>query len=344
MAQRPNDQHGLVWQPIRRGDLEELSGLLTAIEHLDEPSSRHSIDELHEQYDEADTDPEHDSIIGRESGGTAVAYGWNHPILSDLDPRRVHLAGGVHPGWRRRGIGHVLLDWQLARAREWHAETARQGCGSLRVICPVEAKLADVHRLYQQAGLEAVRWFADMVLVFDGPPPRFPPPAGIRLVPLSRKLYEPVRRAHNEAFADHWGSQPIDPTRWAEQLARSASRISWSWVALADTTSEVVGYATNAAYEQDWEAQGFSEGWTDRLGVRPGWRGRGIAKALLGASMMSFADAGVDAAGLGVDTDNPSGAFRLYESMGYRAADTTVMYVNRTQDPDTEADTGQGLG
>ena len=324
---RPNDQHGLVWRPIRRGDIDELSSLLSAIEHLDEPSERHSIDELYEQLDEADVDTDADTILGRDAGGTLVAYGWNHPLLSDVDPRRVHVTGGVHPGWRRRGIGYALFAWQLDRARRWHAETHREGLGPLRVICAVDTKLADTRALYERAGLEPVRWFADMTLRFDGTPPDFPPPPGIRLVPLSRKLFDAVRQAHNEAFADHWGSQPIDATRWAEQLARSASRVSWSWVALEERTSDVVGYATNSAYEQDWQSQGFTEGWTDRLGVRPGWRGRGIARALLGASMRSFAEAGLDAAGLGVDTDSPTGAFRLYESMGYRATDTNVMYA-----------------
>ncbi|HEU5484863.1 MAG TPA: GNAT family N-acetyltransferase [Microlunatus sp.] len=332
MAPRPDDQHGLVWRSVRRDDVEELSQLLTAIEHLDQPSERHSIDELYEQLDEADCDAEADTVIGRDAGGTLVAYGWNHPLYSDVDPRRVHLTGGVHPGWRRQGIGHALFAWQLDRARAWHAETYREGLGPLQVICAVDTKLADVRALYEQAGLEPVRWFADMTLRFEGAVPEFPPPAGIRLVPLSRKHFEAVRQAHNEAFADHWGSQPIDPTRWAEQLARSASRVSWSWVALVEQTSEVVGYATNAAYEQDWGSQGFSEGWTDRLGVRPGWRGRGIAKALLGASMRSFAEAGLDAAGLGVDTDSPTGAFGLYESMGYRATDTNVMYAVRHRD------------
>jgi len=37
-------------------------------------------------------------------------------------------------------------------------------------------------------------------------------------------------------------------------------------------------------------------------------------------------------AGLGVDTDSPTGAFRLYESIGYRATDTSVMYANRPAD------------
>lgn len=335
MVARPHDPHGLSWQPLRRADVEELSQLLTAIEHLDEPSERHSIDELYEQLDEVDADPESDSTIGRDAGGTLVAYGWNHPLLSDVDPRRVHLTGGVHPGWRRQGIGRALLDWQLTRARDWHAATLRDGFGPLRVICAVDAELTGTRTLYERAGLEPVRWFADMVLKFQGRPPAFEVPAGIRLVPLSHKLFEAVRQAHNEAFADHWGSQPVDPTRWAEQLGRSASRVSWSWVALEEASSEVVGYATNSAYEQDWESQGYSEGWTDRLGVRTGWRGQGIAKALLGASMRSFAGAGLDAAGLGVDTDSPTGAFGLYESMGYRSTTTTVMYANRIPDSGT---------
>ena len=32
--------------------------------------------------------------------------------------RRVFLGGGVHPEWRRRGIGREVLRWQTARAHE----------------------------------------------------------------------------------------------------------------------------------------------------------------------------------------------------------------------------------
>ena len=35
MAHLPRDQHGLVWDPITRDDVGDLSRLLTAIEHLD---------------------------------------------------------------------------------------------------------------------------------------------------------------------------------------------------------------------------------------------------------------------------------------------------------------------
>lgn len=54
--------------------------------------------------------------------------------------------------------------------------------------------------------------------------------------------------------------------------------------------------------------------------VRRPWRGRGMAKVLLTASMRAFQNCGLERAGLMVDTENPSGALRLYEGLGYRAA------------------------
>ncbi len=326
MAHLPADRGQLDWRPLGRADLRELDALLTAIEHLDEPSERHSLDELTEQYDEMDSQPDRDTLLGREPGGTLVAYAWNHILEGDVDPRRAYLTGGVHPGWRQQGIGSALLGWQLRQAREWYLQTWRPGHGPLRVICPVDARLDAQRGLYEANGLRPLRWFADLSLTFDGPPPQVPPPPGIRVVPMSHKHSEAVRRAHNEAFADHWGSQPIDRARWEEQLSRSTARMSWSWVALEAETSEVVGYVTNAAYEQDWAAQGFSEGWTDRLGVRRPWRGQGVAKALLSASMRSYVEAGLEAAGLGVDNDNPSGGFQLYESLGFRSVSTLVVF------------------
>src|SRR5690606_9839727 len=96
---------GLIWQPITPADLDDLDALLTAIEHLDEPSEQHSMDALADTFAGEDTDPSADSLLGRDGGGMAVAYVWNHPATSDVNPRRVFLTGGVHPGWRSQGLG-----------------------------------------------------------------------------------------------------------------------------------------------------------------------------------------------------------------------------------------------
>src|SRR5690606_2417938 len=185
---------GLIWQPITPADLDDLDALLTAIEHLDEPSEQHSMDALADTFAGEDTDPSADSLLGRDGGGMAVAYVWNHPATSDVNPRRVFLTGGVHPGWRSQGLGRKLLAWQLDRAREWYDETYAEPMGPLQLTAYVDEKLGPQQRLYRAAGLAPVRWFADMSLTFetdaDGKPilPEGEVPAGIRPVPCSQKL------------------------------------------------------------------------------------------------------------------------------------------------------------
>ena len=78
---------------------------------------------------------------------------------------------------------------------------------------------------------------------------------------------------------------------------------------LVRTGEEVV-----AATRNDPERSGG--GWIGALGVRPAWRGRGLAKALLLHSFHEFHRRGQRRVGLGVDSQNASGATRLYESIG----------------------------
>jgi ribosomal protein S18 acetylase RimI-like enzyme len=58
----------------------------------------------------------------------------------------------------------------------------------------------------------------------------------------------------------------------------------------------------------------------DILGVRRGWRRRGIGLALLGAAFTEFHRRGIPRAELGVDSENPTGATRLYERAGMHVA------------------------
>lgn len=48
------------------------------------------------------------------------------------------------------------------------------------------------------------------------------------------------------------------------------------------------------------------------------WRGRGLGRALLLESLRLFKSRGYAKAGLSVDSENSSGALRLYESVGFR--------------------------
>ncbi|WP_418606082.1 GNAT family N-acetyltransferase [Georgenia sp. SUBG003] len=100
-------------------------------------------------------------------------------------------------------------------------------------------------------------------------------------------------RAHNKAFGDQWGSQPHTPETWAE--GRTHHVPSWSFVALdrSSDRAQVAGYLMSSRYDQDWPALGWSEGYTEILGVLPDWRGKHVATALLTRAMRAYADDGM---------------------------------------------------
>jgi ribosomal protein S18 acetylase RimI-like enzyme len=97
-------------------------------------------------------------------------------------------------------------------------------------------------------------------------------------------------------------------------------------VVLDSVTAEVAGYQL-ASHDPDIAVQrGFREGYTELLGVRRKYRGRGIARALLADAMRRFTAAGMDVASLDVDSENPSGALGLYTRLGYRAVNRTMAW------------------
>ena len=59
-------------------------------------------------------------------------------------------------------------------------------------------------------------------------------------------------------------------------------------------------------------------GWISVLGVAPAWRRQGLGLALLQESFRRIRATGETVAALGVDSENPTGATRLYERAGMR--------------------------
>ena len=94
----------------------------------------------------------------------------------------------------------------------------------------------------------------------------------------------------------------------------------------SDDRTPVAGYLLSSRYEQDWPSLGYREGYIDLLGVRQAWRGKRVATALLTTAMRTYAADGMEYAGLGVDTENPSGAFGIYAALGFEPTHGQAMY------------------
>lgn len=315
----------LTWRAVTPADAPALLRLFNAVEEADAQPYRMALPEVEDMLAEPWRDLARDTVLGVDATGTPRAYMTLVAPPGDTSEKRVFLDGGVEQEWRGRGVGRTLIAWALARSAEMLAGTSADVPWRVGVICGTEDERSQ--RLFTRAGLAPLRWYASLKRDLADPLPDVLVPDGIRLAEWTPGDDEEVRQAHNAAFADHWGSQPMSAEDWAS--GRTMFAPGWSLVA-RDTTQPgepVVGYLLSDRFEEDWPAQGFTSGYLSRLGVLRSQRGRGLATALLAEALHRIAADGLEAATLGVDTANPTGAFRLYESLGFVEYHGEVLYA-----------------
>lgn len=321
-ARVPSGEHGLTWRPLTPDDGAGLTTLIAAIEDADGEPFRTSYDEVMEKFDGAWKDIARDTLVGVDDSGVLRAWAQINQPPGDVSVVRTYLDGGVHPGWRARGIGRELLAWELDRARQVLAGTGKDVPGRIAAFASEHASATAA--LLRAAGLAPIRVYSELRRPLGDNLPQRPTPAGVRIAPWSDERDDDVRLAHNEAFASHWGSEPQTGESWRAERSHFAP--TWSLVALDEETDQVVGYLQSGRYEQDWEIAGHTSGYVELLGVRPAWRRRGIAPALLAAMMARLRADGIEYAEIGVDTENLSGALGLYTSLGFTPFHRATMY------------------
>lgn len=318
---------GLSWSGWSRPDLPDVSALLTEVERVDDPSERHSLQELTEDFDSSTYHLDRDCLIARDQSGAAVAIARAICTDHDTDPRRVLLAGAVRPDRRAEGIGRAIMSWQLAHGRAWYARHRRPAHGPLRLSVYADSKAAAEHDLAERFGLVGTRYYAELTHRYGDDDIDVPEVAGIEIRPWSASTPQQTLAVRNASFRDHWGAVDRPLRSWVEDLATHSFRPQWSFVAVEGESQEVVAFILSRAYEQDWRAHGYTSGYIDVLGTMREHRGRGVATALIRRAMRAFREAGMDAAEIGVDAENPTGAFALYTALGFTETSATVQYV-----------------
>ncbi|MDI6021965.1 GNAT family N-acetyltransferase [Leucobacter sp. UT-8R-CII-1-4] len=320
----------LSWRPVTPADFDLIFELRVETDRVDYPReapSRESID-LSFKGDRFAIGS--DSILAQTLDGQIVAYGL--VALNDraVTQERVHLDGVVHPAWRRKGIGAALLAWQEARARQKLAEQLEPLPAMLAVGASVEsaARLA----LFESVGFGPVRWWDQLWRSLEEAPTERTVPEGTRLIGYSSEYSEATRIAMNDAFRDHWGSQPKTAAEWNEyralpEFSAELSRLVVTGSGAGDDPIRVLGAVLADVNESEWEKNGGPFAYISLVGVIREWRGRGLAPAMLTAALSAYRDAGMKNASLDVDSSNPSGAHGIYTRLGFAPQERFVTYA-----------------
>ena len=215
----------------------------------------------------------------------------------------------VRPEYRGRGLSTELLERGERRAREAGAESLMAGmlAGNERARTLLEAR-----------GFREVRRFYRMQIDFDGEPPAPDPVDGIVIDTFRREDARLFHATLNEAFADDWGFHAMPFDEWVSHRLEQPETDTSLWFVAWDG-EDVAGVIR-------CDGTRFDGGWVGGLGVRKPWRGRGIGMALLRRAFVEFHRRGAPHVGLGVDTENASGATRLYERAGMRVMTEDIVF------------------
>lgn len=231
----------------------------------------------------------------------------------------------VHPDVRRRGLGSRLLAWGEARARE----SIRDGSGGPGTLPHVFGANTGSHdaagvAFAKSHGYVAARFHFGMRRDLSEPIPDAPLPDGLEIRPVRPEHHRAIWLADVEAFRDHWDASAqaeSDFVQWFSEpeIDTSLWQVAWDG-------DEVAGLVVNGIYPHENEQLGLKIGWLDSVATRRPWRRRGLASALITRSLAVLRERGMEIASLGVDTENPTGALRIYERFGFRPHRTWVFY------------------
>ena len=246
-----------------------------------------------------------------EAGDDVIGYGrvidW-----TEADGMRVFLhVGWVLPEWRGRGVGTALLRRLEGRIRELAAE----GTGPWEYAANATSTDPDSTRLLLDNGYRPGYTVLEMGLdwaVFEASLARTAWPAGFELRPALPEQAQVIARSVQEAYAGEYPAdryhEEMDVTAYAAELTQppidlSLLQVAWSGDEVAGQVIPLIEKGRAEIYE---------------VSVRPAYRRRGLARALLTRALLDLRARGVAVVRLHTVAEFQTRARDLYEALGFR--------------------------
>ncbi len=262
-------------------------------------------------------------------------------LVFDADGALVGIANISNPGEPYAEIGcagvthpfheqdSALWDWMHAWCLDRAQEFVPLAADGARVAAVSGIAKKDSARAaaLERAGFAAVRVANHMRIDLSSSTPVAVWPEGVslRTVDVDNDLHALVA-LYLETWRDHWGfiERPFDQALadWREQIESEGERFDPTLWFLAVDGNEIAGISLCASHIAGDSTRGYVTG----LGVRPAWRKRGIALAMLHHTFAEFRRRGYTAVELDMDSQNLTGALRVYERAGMRPVRQAVTY------------------
>ena len=323
MLPSPPDITGLSFRKFAGdADFPAMLAIIEAASHADQEQSGQTLEDLKHDYEYLTNSDPYQDMIFAEIDEDTIAYArvesWQeeHP-----DDRIYGHFVNIHPAWRDQGIESAIIQWCEDRLRTI-AETHPQDSQRFLQTYSNEFK-THFNATLESLGYQPERYFIEMSRPLDDIPAA-DLPDGIDARPVKPGEERKIWEASNEAFRDHWGyAEPKEEHYTAYASSKYFQPDLWQ---VAWDGNEVVSSVMNFINHDYNEKYGRQRGWTENISTRKPWRQRGIAKALIVRSMHMHKALGMTEVGLGVDTNNPNGALKLYQSLGYKKDKTFITY------------------
>jgi mycothiol synthase len=310
----------------RREDLPALVAMMNEADAHDKLDRRTTLEEMEHAINWPTTNPETDRFLawaGDRLVGQAGIYVQKGDPETDKEVA-IYCPGMVHPEWRRRGVGRRLLETAYGRSEEYLAEIE---VGTVHFHSNTRDVEEDRKALYEGFGMAPIRYSVNLVRDVNGNLPPVTMPEGYRL-----RAFDPEQDAEtawqvdNAAFRDHWGHAESKLEVFLHWMKMPHMRPELWFLAEEEATGEVVGLGLNVI-DPEWIAQtGRQEGYLDTLAVLREHRKQGLGRALICKSLQVLRDAGMEAVHLHADSENLTGAKRLYEGVGFEVRKRYVAY------------------
>lgn len=317
---------GLAFRYFRGAeDYPRMVAVISASTEADKIERVDTVEDIANNYSHlVNCDPYQDMIFA-EVNNEVIGYSRVFWRQEDNGPRIYTSVGYLAPAWRRKGIGTSMFHWVENRMRvvaESHTVMDKSFLEGF--VANGNVGLA---ALLEKNNYKPLRYFVEMVRPDLENIPDFPLPDGLELRPVLTEHYRAIWDADEEAFRDHWGYSESTEEDYQAWLGNKTVFHPQLWqIAWDKNTNEIAGQVRTFINAAENEKYNRKRGYTEYISVRRPWRKRGLARALIVRSLELQKEQGMTESALGADSENLSGATRVYEDCGFQVTKRNTIY------------------